>query len=137
MTEMDVWSMWLQGGQMTGIAFASVAFLIWVGFRISNNVSNSESPNIIDQIAATVFVLMVALNGLFISSLVDWINNGIAGILQAMADAGSEISGGAAQFISMNNPGADWTLVPNIFAALFWLSILVMQLSGIWGRKGS
>ena len=80
---------------------------------------------------------MVALNGLFISSIDDWINNGIAGILQAMADAGSEISGGAAQFISMNNPGADWTLVPNIFAALFWLSILVMQLSGIWGRKGS
>ena len=120
---------------MTGIAFASVAFLIWVGFRISNNISSSETPNILGQIAATVFVLMVALNGLFISATVDWINNGIAGILQSMADAGSEISGGAAQFISLNNPGADWTLVPNMFAARFWLSVLVMQLSGIWVRK--
>ena len=71
----------------------------------------------------------------FISGMTEMMNNGMAGMLQNIAEGGTSLSEGAKSFIASNNPGAEFSFIPNIWSGLFILSVLVIQLGSIWMPK--
>ena len=93
MTESEVFLVGSQFHQMIAIRFVGMLFLIWVGFRLANGIRSSSDSNIIMKVAGSVFVLSVAFFYLFISGMTEMMNNGMAGMLQKIAEALSRIFG--------------------------------------------
>ena len=57
----DMWMLFAASMQSQAIWFASCAFLIWVGFRFTNNIYNDSSTPVIAKVLATGFCGSVAL----------------------------------------------------------------------------
>ena len=88
------------------------------------------------KISGTVFCLCVAWFWLFIWAIFEWNFNGVAGVFMAMQANGMEISQGAQYIISQASaPGSEVSLAPNLAQGLFLLSILAIQLGGLWMKK--
>ena len=131
--EMEVWSLWFQGGLTNAVYFVGLAFLLWVSFRAANIVGESE--NLLGKIFVTVFCLVIVFQLNFNFAGAAWVTNGIAGAFSAMQAEGVEISSGAQTLINASEPGKDFSLVPNVISGLFILAILGMQMSSIWTKK--
>ena len=135
MTESEVFLVGSQYHQMLAIRFVGTLFLIWVGFRLANGIRSSGESNLIMKVAGSLFVLTVAFFFLFAGGMFQEINNGMAGMLQGLADGGVSLGEGSKAFIANNNPGAEFSLIPNLASGLFLLSVLVIQLGSIWMPK--
>ena len=98
---------------------------------------NSTDKNIIGKITASIFVLSVAMFYLFNGALVEWNVNQVAAGLTYLKETTEGISPWGQTIIDANDPGAPFSLIPNLFSGLFLLSVLIMQLSGIWMTKKS
>ena len=92
MTESEVFLVGSQFHQMVAIRFVGMLFLIWVGFRLANGIRSSSDSNIIMKVAGSVFVLTVAFFYLFVSGMTEMMNNGMAGMLQNIAEGGTSLS---------------------------------------------
>ncbi len=137
MNEMDMWN-YMQTAVSTGATQGiGIAIMIGLGFWISGAMYNSTDKNIIGKITASVFVLTVAVFYLFNGALVEWNLNQVAAGLSYLKETTEGISPGGQVIIDANDPGAPFSLMPNLFSGLFLLSVLVMQLSGIWMTKKS
>ena len=137
MTELDIWTTFNISQSAAGAHFIGVAFLIWVGLRVSNNIRNSEEANLIMKLAGTGFCVSVvffcAMNG----GWYEWNMNGAAAGLQYLASTDVPISPGAATFVANANPGAEFNLIPNLMQGVFLASVLVMQRGQMWMPKKS
>tara|TARA_B110000003_G_scaffold238764_1_gene244509 strand:+ start:600 stop:1013 length:414 start_codon:yes stop_codon:yes gene_type:complete len=137
MNEMDLWN-YAQTANSTGATYGiGLAILMGLGFWISGTMYNSTDKNIIGKITASVFVLTVATFYLFNNALVEWNVNQVAAGLAFLKETTDGISPGGQVIIDANDPGAPFSLIPNLVSGLFLLSVLVMQLSGIWMTKKS
>ena len=137
MNEMDMWN-YMQTAVSTGATQGiGIAIMIGLGFWISGAMYNSTDKNIIGKITASVFVLTVAVFYLFNGALVEWNLNQVAAGLYYLKETTEGISPGGQVIIDANDPGAPFSLMPNLVSGLFLLSVLVMQLSGIWMTKKS
>ena len=137
MNEMDMWN-YMQNAVNTGATQGiGIAILIGLGLWISGAMYNSIDKNIIGKITASVFVLSVAMFYLFNGALVEWNVNQVAAGLTYLKETTEGISPGGQTIIDANDPGAPFSLIPNLFSGLFLLSVLIMQLSGIWMTKKS
>ena len=137
MNEVDMWN-YMQAAVSTGATQGiGIAIMIGLGFWISGAMYNSTDKNIIGKITASVFVLTVAVFYLFNGALVEWNINQVAAGLSYLKETTEGISPGGQVIIDANDPGAPFSLIPNIVSGLFLLSVLVMQLSGIWMSKKS
>ena len=137
MNEMDMWN-YMQNAVNTGATQGiGIAILIGLGLWISGAMYNSTDKNIIGKITASVFVLSVAMFYLFNGALVEWNVNQVAAGLTYLKETTEGISPGGQTIIDANDPGAPFSLIPNLFSGLFLLSVLIMQLSGIWMTKQS
>nr|ABL97706.1 hypothetical protein MBMO_EB0-39H12.0082 [uncultured marine bacterium EB0_39H12] len=137
MNEMDIWN-YMQNAVNTGATQGiGIAILIGLGLWISGAMYNSTDKNIIGKITASIFVLSVAMFYLFNGALVEWNVNQVAAGLTYLKETTEGISPGGQAIIDANDPGAPFSLVPNLFSGLFLLSVLIMQLSGIWMTKKS
>ena len=58
---MDMWNLMGIFMVSNAIYFAACAFLIWVGFRFTNNIYNSPDTIIIAKILTTIFCLSVGI----------------------------------------------------------------------------
>ena len=58
---MDMWNLMGLFMVSNAIYFAACAFLIWVGFRFTNNIYNNPDTKLIGKILTTVFCLSVNL----------------------------------------------------------------------------
>ena len=135
MNEIDMWN-YMQTAVNTGATQGiGIAILIGLGFWISGTMYASKDKNIIGKITASVFVLTVAMFYLFNGALVEWNVNQVAAGLAYLKETTEGISPGGQVIIDANDPGAPFSLIPNLFSGLFLLSVLVMQLSGIWMTK--
>ena len=135
MNEIDMWN-YMQTAVNTGATQGiGIAILIGLGFWISGAMYASKDKNIIGKITASVFVLTVAMFYLFNGALVEWNVNQVAAGLAYLKETTEGISTGGQVIIDANDPGAPFSLIPNLFSGLFLLSVLVMQLSGIWMTK--
>ena len=137
MNEMDMWN-YMQTAVSTGATLGiGIAIMIGLGFWISGTMYNSTDKNIIGKITASVFILTVAVFYLFNGALVEWNLNQVAAGLSYLKETTEGISPGGQVIIDANDPGAPFSLMPNLVSGLFLLSVLVMQLSGIWMSKKS
>ena len=137
MTEMDVWNFMVSVREATGINSIGIILMIGLGFGISTAIYNNADANLVAKIAATVFVLCVAMGFLFNGAIAEWnINQAAAGLVW-LSENTEGISPGGQLIIEANDPGAPFSMVPSLFPGLFILSVLVMQLSGIWMTKKS
>ena len=137
MNEMDMWN-YMQNAVNTGATQGiGIAILIGLGLWISGAMYNSTDKNIIGKITSSVFVLSVAMFYLFNGALVEWNVNQVAAGLTYLKETTEGISPGGQTIIDANDPGAPFSLIPNLFSGLFLLSVLIMQLSGIWMTKKS
>ena len=127
MEEMNAWN-YLQYAANTNATYGiGLAFLTWVGLRISSGVYADASASIIVRIAGSVFCLSVTWFWLTTMAMFEWNVNGVASVFTAMQAEG-DISSGAQFIIANSNPGAEPSIMPNIVQGLFLLSALVIQL---------
>tara|TARA_B100002019_G_scaffold278526_1_gene279447 strand:- start:519 stop:932 length:414 start_codon:yes stop_codon:yes gene_type:complete len=135
MTEMDLWNYATTASNANANQMIVIAILMGLGFWISGTMYNSNDKNIVGKITASIFVLTVASFFLFNTALLEWNINQVAAGLSYLKETTEGISPGGQVIIDANNPGAPFSMMPNLVQGLFLLSVLVMQLSGIWMTK--
>jgi len=135
MTEMDLWNYATTASNANANQMIVIAILMGLGFWISGTMYNSSDKNIVGKITASIFVLTVASFFLFNTALLEWNINQVAAGLSYLKETTEGISPGGQVIIDANNPGAPFSMMPNLIQGLFLLSVLVMQLSGIWMTK--
>tara|TARA_B100000497_G_scaffold44800_1_gene51928 strand:- start:1811 stop:2218 length:408 start_codon:yes stop_codon:yes gene_type:complete len=134
MEEINAWNYLQYAANTNATYLIGLAFLTWVGLRISSGVYADASASIIVRIAGSVFCLSVTWFWLTTMAMFEWNVNGVAGVFTAMQAEG-DISSGAQFIIANSNPGAEPSIMPNIVQGLFLLSALVIQLGGLWMKK--
>ncbi|MFL2721719.1 MAG: hypothetical protein ACJ0E6_04565 [Gammaproteobacteria bacterium] len=131
-----LWDAYWNGAGAIGPWFFGIAFLAWVGLRISNGIYNSADANLVVKIAGTAFCLSVAWFGLINAAWFEWHSNGVAGVFAWLAEnSEAGITPGAAAFVEANDPGAGFSIAPNLPQGVFWGSLLLIQLGQIWTKK--
>jgi len=110
--------------------FAACAFLIWVGFRFTNNIYNTSTTPIFAKVLTTAFCLSVAMFTLNTFMQVGSTVQGIGEAFSLLADTGVELSLGAQNIVSRVG-GAMVLPVQWVFI----VSVVVMQLAQIWMKK--
>jgi len=135
MTELDLWNhLWMAAGSQ-GTWFLGLGFLSWVGLRAGQNIYNNADTPIVMKAAATVFCLFVANAWMYNFAFSEWNSNGVANAMVSIEAAGATLSPYAAELISASEPGAGFSLMPDIIQGLFIASILVMSVLPMWVKK--
>tara|TARA_Y100001936_G_scaffold75971_1_gene74523 strand:- start:456 stop:869 length:414 start_codon:yes stop_codon:yes gene_type:complete len=137
MSEMDIWNYATAASSANGTQGIGLAILIGLGFWISGAMYNSTDKNIVGKITASVYMLTVGVFFLFNAAIFEWNINQVAAGLEYLKETTEGISPGGQAIINANDPGAPFSMVPNLVQGLFLLSVLVMQLSGVWMTKKS
>ena len=138
MEEYQVWMLLAVQSAGVMLFFLAMTFLIWVAFRVSKTI-NESGGNIVSKILGSIFGIGVVWfgygSGIFLSVL----NQGAAYSLSELKKAGVEISSLGDGFLADNGAGglpeASFTGDPIVM--IWWLSILLIILIGIWGPKNS
>ena len=135
MTELDLWNhLWMaSGGQ--GAWFLALGFLSWVGLRVGQNMHNNADTPVIMKIAGTVFCLFISNAWIYNFAFSEWNANGVANAMVSIEAMGETLSPYAAELISATEPGAGFSLMPDVLQGLFVLSILVMSVLPMWIKK--
>ena len=133
-TEIEVWNLFWLATLANAAYFAGLAFLLWVSFRAANMAG--ESDNLLGKIVVSIFCLIIVFNINLNGAVAQWTGDGIAGVFAAMQSQGVEISSGAQEVISFSTePGAAFSLMPDLLGGAFILCILFMQMFNIWMKK--
>ena len=138
MEEYQVWMLLAVQSAGVMLFFLAMTFLIWVAFRVSKTI-NESGGNILSKILGSIFGIGVVWfgygSGIFLSVL----NQGAAYSLSELKKAGVEISSLADGFIADNGAGGlpEASFTGDPIAMIWWLSILLIILIGIWGPKNS
>ena len=126
----DMWMLFAASMQSQAVWFASCAFLIWVGFRFTNNIYNDSSTPIIAKVLATGFCGSVAFFTLGVFAQVGGIRSGVGAVFAQLEVDGATLSEGASMMAaSVNDPAV------NIVQWVFLASVVIMQLVQIWMKK--
>ena len=135
-TEIMVWDVFWAGASANGAYFFGLAFLSWVGLRISNNIYNNADSNMVVKVAGSAFCLSVAWFMLGNFAWAEWHSNGVASALTFFAEnAEGGISSGAQEYVSNSEPGKAFNMVPDVVGGVFIASLLTLQLGQIWTNK--
>ena len=128
---MDMWNLMGIFMVSNAIYFAACAFLIWVGFRFTNNIYNTPDTIIVAKILTTVFCLSVGIFTLGNMSAGTELFKDVADVFNAMQSAGVDIGPAAVRLIEQtaNAPTI------NLIQLLFLGSVVLMQLAQIWIKK--
>ena len=128
---MDMWNLMGIFMVSNAIYFAACAFLIWVGFRFTNNIYNTPETIIVAKILTTVFCLSVGIFTLGNMSAGTELFKDVADVFNAMQSAGVDIGPAAVRLIEQtaNAPTI------NLIQLLFLGSVVLMQLAQIWIKK--
>ena len=137
MDEYQVWMLLAVQFMGAAIFFAATAFLIWVAFRVSKSI-NESGGNLLSKVIGTVFGLGVVWPGYNIANFTDLLNKNASYTLSELKKSGVEISAGAERFISDNGDTLpEYSFFTDPIGAIWWLSVLLIILVGIWGPKNS
>ncbi len=130
----NVLQMWnLMGLFMVSNAmfFAACAFLIWVGFRFSNNIYNTPDTPILGKAMATLFCLSVAMFTFGNMSALNQLFKDVAAVFAAMQEQGVVV-GAPAENLIAETTGAPANSIVQI---AFLGSVVIMQMAQIWMKK--
>ena len=128
---LQIWNLLAAFLISNAVFFAALAFLIWVGFRLSNNIYNASETPAAGKVMASIFCLSVAMmtfgNMAWLSGLFKTTGSTFA----AMQEQGVQIGAVAEELI------ANTSEAPLIGATqiAFLSSIVIMQMAQIWMKK--
>jgi len=130
----NVLQMWnLMGLFMVSNAmfFAACAFLIWVGFRFSNNIYNTPDTPLLGKAMATLFCLSVAMFTFGNMSALSQLFKDVAAVFAAMQGQGVVIGPPAENLIAQTTDAPAISIVQMAFLG----SVVIMQMAQIWMKK--
>ena len=138
MEEYQVWMLLAVQSAGVMLFFLAMTFLIWVAFRVSKTI-NESGGNIISKILGSIFGIGVVWYGYGSGIFLSVLNQGAAYSLSELKKAGIEISSLADSFIVDNGAGGlpEASFMGDPIVMIWWLSILLIILIGIWGPKNS
>ena len=138
MEEYQVWMLLAVQSAGVMLFFLAMTFLIWVAFRVSKNI-NESGGNMVSKILGSIFGIGVVWFGYGSGTFLSVLNQGAAFTLSELKNAGVEISSIAESFIADNGEGSypEASLVGDPVVMIWWLSILLIILIGIWGPKNN
>ena len=135
MTELDLWNhLWMASGS-NATWFIGLAFLSWVGLRAGQNIYNNPDTPLLMKISATVFCFFVANGWITNFAFSEWNANGVANAMTSIQEEGAILSSYANELIAATDPGAAFSLMPDVIQGLFVASILIMSIGPMWVKK--
>ena len=129
MSELDIWSLMAAWNTAFAVMLLSCIVGTWLGFRISNNIYEQGSAPKLGKVLATVYCLcMSGFSWQVMAGLVG-LGRGF-GVLFKELSTIQEISAGAQELAMEPDLNLSYIVI-----SLFVLSVIAMQLAGIWMKK--
>ena len=135
MSEYEIWALWQMQGIQIAVNALAMMFLVWVGFRLAKNVSETGGGKIPILITllfnACVWVGVLANNGFQRFS-----SQNTSLILAEAQSKGLELSSASQGFIAFMGtevPTFSWT--PNIWTAFFLLAVVSVVAYTLFFKK--
>ena len=126
MTEYQIFNMMYVGFISNSMYFVGCVLLIWLGFRMANNIYNSPDANMASKVFTSVFCVLVAM----ITYYTQQIGAAILGTaVTSLTDIGAASAERMVQYV--DNPLTIGGTVQTVFV----LVVLVFQLAITWSKK--
>ena len=126
MSEYQIFNMMYVGFISNSMYFVGCVLLIWLGFRMANNIYNSPDANMASKIFTSLFCILVAMMTYYTQQ----IGAAILGTaVMSLTDIGAESAERMVQYV--DNPFTIGGTVQTIFV----LVVLVFQLAITWSKK--
>ena len=135
MSEYEIWALWQMQGIQIAVNALAMMFLVWVGFRLAKNVSETGGGKIPILITllfnACVWVGVLANNG-----FQRFNSQNTALILAEAQSKGLELSSASQGFIAfMGTEVPSFSFVPNVWTAFFLLAIVSVVVYTLFFKK--
>ena len=85
--------------------------------------------------STTFFCLFVANGWMYNFAFSEWNANGVASAMASIQEGGAVLSTYATELINATEPGAGFSLMPDVIQGLFILSVLIMSVGPMWIKK--
>ena len=126
MTEYQIFNMMYVGFISNSMYFVGCVILIWLGFRMANNIYNSPDANMASKIFTSLYCVLVAMMTFYTQQ----IGAAILGTaVTSLADVGAASAERMVQYV--DNP----LTIGGTVQTLFVLVVLVFQLAITWSKK--
>ena len=126
MTEYQIFNMMYVGFISNSMYFVGCVLLIWLGFRMANNIYNSPDANIASKVFTSLFCVLVAM----ITYYTQQIGAAILGTaVTSLTDIGAASAERMVQYV--DNP----LTIGGTVQTAFVLVVLVFQLAITWSKK--
>ncbi len=126
MTEYQIFNLMYVGFISNSMYFVGCVLLIWLGFRMANNIYNSPDANIASKVFTSLFCVLVAM----ITYYTQQIGAAILGTaVTSLTDIGAASAERMVQYV--DNPLTIGGTVQTVFV----LVVLVFQLAITWSKK--
>ena len=126
MTEYQIFNMMYVGFISNSMYFVGCVLLIWLGFRMANNIYNSPDANMASKVFTSLFCVLVAM----ITYYTQQIGAAILGTaVTSLADIGAASAERMVQYV--DNPLTIGGTVQTVFV----LVVVVFQLAITWSKK--
>ena len=126
MTEYQVFNMMYVGFISNSMYFVGCVLLIWLGFRMANNIYNSPDANMASKVFTSLFCVLVAM----ITYYTQQIGAAILGTaVTSLTDIGAASAERMVQYV--DNPLTIGGTVQTVFV----LVVVVFQLAITWRKK--
>ena len=126
MTEYEIFNLMYVGFISNSMYFVGCVLLIWLGFRMANNIFNSPDANVASKVFTSLFCVLVAM----ITYYTQQIGAAILGTaVTSLTDIGAASAERMVQYV--DNPLTIGGTVQTVFV----LVVLVFQLAITWSKK--
>ena len=126
MTEYHIFNMMYVGFISNSMYFVGCVLLIWLGFRMANNIYNSPDANMASKVFTSLYCVLVAM----ITYYTQQIGAAILGTaVTSLTDIGAASAERMVQYV--DNPLTIGGTVQTVFV----LVVLVFQLAITWSKK--
>ena len=126
MTEYQIFNMMYVGFISNSMYFVGCVILIWLGFRMANNIYNSPDANIASKIFTSLYCVLVAMMTFYTQQIGAAI---LDTAVTSLADVGAASAERMVQYV--DNP----LTIGGTVQTLFVVVVLVFQLAITWSKK--
>ena len=126
MTEYQIFNMMYIGFISNSMYFVGCVILIWLGFRMANNIYNSPDANMASKIFTSLYCVLVAMMTFYTQQIGAAI---LDTAVTSLADVGAASAERMVQYV--DNP----LTIGGTVQTLFVVVVLVFQLAITWSKK--
>ena len=126
MTEYQIFNMMYVGFISNSMYFVGCVILIWLGFRMANNIYNSPDANMASKIFTSLYCVLVAMMTFYTQQIGAAI---LDAAVTSLADVGAASAERMVQYV--DNP----LTIGGTVQTLFVVVVLVFQLAITWSKK--